>query len=236
MCVCVCMCVCMCVCVYVCACVCVYVCVYVCVRERERERVCVCVCVHVCVCVCVCVCLRVCAEKVFSKIFSASNGNVYDSPLKTLHPQNPPNPETQISQYKFKLNQNINLILYREIPRNPSFSIWWILGASRNRVAISIKSRGNFNGNSHKWMPQLFDLRVVSSKGDILLQHTATHCNTLQLAAPHCNTLQHTAIYCNTLQHTAAHCKTLQHTATDCNTLQHATECDKLFGPRVASR
>ena len=77
------------------------------------------------------------------------------------------------------------------------------------------------------------------------LQHTATHCNTLQ------STLQHTATHyhymklgkkkresskcnyyinspgamvkahCNTLQHTATYCNTLQHTATHCNTLQH---------------
>ena len=40
------------------------------------------------------------------------------------------------------------------------------------------------------------------------LQHTATHCNTLQ----------HTA---TELQHTATHCNTLQHSATPCNTLQH---------------
>jgi hypothetical protein len=76
------------------------------------------------------------------------------------------------------------------------------------------------------------------------LQHTATHCNTLQErerqqrgallqhTATHCSTLQHTArerasakrcfvaTHCNTLQHTATHCSTLQHTATHCNTLQ----------------
>ena len=77
------------------------------------------------------------------------------------------------------------------------------------------------------------------------LQHTATHCKTLQRiclpqksfyiclrtvanstlqhTATHCNTLQHTATRCNTLQHTATHCNTLQHTATHCNTLQHTT-------------
>ena len=36
-------------------------------------------------------------------------------PLKTLHFQNPPNPETQISRYKFKLNQNFNL---KFVPRD----------------------------------------------------------------------------------------------------------------------
>jgi len=36
------------------------------------------------------------------------------------------------------------------------------------------------------------------------LQHTATHCNTLQNTA-----LKHTATHYNTLQHTATHCNTL---------------------------
>ena len=42
--------------------------------------------------------------------------------------------------------------------------------------------------------------------------------NTLQHSATHCNTLEHTAT------HAATHCNTLKHTAcveTDCNTLQH---------------
>ena len=41
------------------------------------------------------------------------------------------------------------------------------------------------------------------------MQHTATHCNTLQYTAIHCNTLQPTAAHCNTLQHTATHGNTL---------------------------
>ena len=62
------------------------------------------------------------------------------------------------------------------------------------------------------------------------LQHTATHCNTMQThviwqhTAIHCKSLQRTATHCNTLQHTAIHCNTLQvsatqqqHTATHCN-------------------
>jgi len=74
------------------------------------------------------------------------------------------------------------------------------------------------------------------------LQHTATHCNTLQrtttpviaLRAPwHVSlatcylwqngvslALQHTATHCNPLQHTATHCNTLQHTVAHCSTLQ----------------
>jgi len=69
----------------------------------------------------------------------------------------------------------------------------------------------------------------------VQLQHTATHCNTLQRIATgygkcvpdkgfNCNhvsfdTLQPTATHYNILQHTATHCNTLQHTATSatCN-------------------
>jgi len=59
------------------------------------------------------------------------------------------------------------------------------------------------------------------------LQHTATHCSTLQRAVTHCNTLQHTATHCSTLQRAVTHCNTLQHTATHCNTLQHtAVHCN----------
>ena len=37
----------------------------------------------------------------------------------------------------------------------------------------------------------------------LLLQHTATHCNALQHTATPCHTLQHTATHCITLQHIA---------------------------------
>jgi len=67
-----------------------------------------------------------------------------------------------------------------------------------------------------------------------ILQHAATHCNTLQhTATKHqhtTNILQHAPTHCNTLQHTATkhkviaanddiaiHCNTLQHTTTHCN-------------------
>ena len=74
----------------------------------------------------------------------------------------------------------------------------------------------------------------------LLMQHTATHCNTLQHTATHCNTLLHTERHCFILQHTIMHCNTLQHTtvttratrllyqaATHYNTLQHiATHCN----------
>jgi len=76
---------------------------------------------------------------------------------------------------------------------------------------------------------------IFCTRGQCVLQHIATRCNTLQHAATQetkslknilywravcCNTLQHTATHCNTLQHTATHCNALQHTATHCNTLQ----------------
>jgi len=49
------------------------------------------------------------------------------------------------------------------------------------------------------------------------LQHTATHCNTLQhTRRPHIarRHLRKRSTHCNTLQYTATHCNTLQHTAT----------------------
>ena len=45
---------------------------------------------------------------------------------KRPHPSNPPNRKTEISQYKLKVDQNLNLNLYRKIPSNLRFSIWWI--------------------------------------------------------------------------------------------------------------
>jgi len=70
------------------------------------------------------------------------------------------------------------------------------------------------------------------------LQHTTTHCNTMQHNATHRNAPQHTAIHCNTLQHKlqhkqqtatrsrashdiVTHRNTLQHTAIHCNTQQY---------------
>jgi len=52
-----------------------------------------------------------------------------------------------------------------------------------------------------------------------ILQHAATHCNTLQRIATHCNTLQHTATHCTTLQHTTTYSNALHHIPTHCNTL-----------------
>jgi len=49
-------------------------------------------------------------------------------PQNMLQFQNPPNRETQIPRCKSKLNQDVNLNLYREIPRIRSFSIRWISG------------------------------------------------------------------------------------------------------------
>ena len=82
------------------------------------------------------------------------------------------------------------------------------------------------------------------------LQHTATHCNTLEIPRystlqTYCNILQHTTVphystlevpRCNALPRTAMHYRTLQHTqhsATYCKTLHHtATRCNTLGNPR----
>ena len=81
-----------------------------------------------------------------------------------------------------------------------------------------------------QWLVSTNRLRRTMLQGVLsgLVQHTATHCNTLQhqltkvclsraaraIKLLHCSTLQHTVTHCNTLQHTATHCNTLQHTAT----------------------
>jgi len=73
------------------------------------------------------------------------------------------------------------------------------------------------------------------------LQHTATHCNTLETdrladggSGFGAGKTQCTATHCNILQHTAAHCNTRQHTATHGNTL----ETDRLAdgGRRFSTR
>ena len=103
--------------------------------------------------------------------------------------------------------------------------------------------------HSRKWLNLL---RLNSGKlapqtqrytADLCIDHTATHCNTLQHIATHCSTLQHTATHCNTLQHfyntlhhaehfttfqntlklSATLCNTLQHIAPHCTTLRHTT-------------
>ena len=49
-------------------------------------------------------------------------------PPKLHHPQNPPNPETQISRYLTVQIQVQILVWIEFVPRNMSFWIWWILG------------------------------------------------------------------------------------------------------------
>ena len=45
-----------------------------------------------------------------------------------LIPENSPNRKTRFPRYTAKLDQNLNLNLYREILRNLSASIWWECG------------------------------------------------------------------------------------------------------------
>ena len=89
-----------------------------------------------------------------------------------------------------------------------------------------LQKRSIIGGKSGK---QCFSRRLYRGVST-LLQHTATHYNTLpthcsihtlQHAATHCTTLHHTAPHCNTSQDTTAHCATLQYIATHYNTQQH---------------
>ena len=87
--------------------------------------------------------------------------------------------------------------------------------------------------------------RLVNVTAHCPLQHTTTHCNTLQHTATHCKTLNvtahcplptathcsmctamsHTATHCNALQHTASHCTAVHHNETHCSALEHTAIC-----------
>ena len=73
------------------------------------------------------------------------------------------------------------------------------------------------------------------------LQHTATHCNTLEhtaTPATYYNTLQHVGTHCNNcniLQHIATHCNTLQHTATHCRHTWRVERCCSIPRTSIAS-
>jgi len=64
-------------------------------------------------------------------IYLAAHSNVWylvwNFQLKMQHPRKSPNLETQIPRYEFESNQKSGS-LYREIPRNLSFSIWRVSG------------------------------------------------------------------------------------------------------------
>jgi len=64
-----------------------------------------------------------------------------------------------------------------------------------------------------------------------ILQHTVTHCNTLQRRCntqeQHLDGIQDAEIYCNTLQHTATHCKNASTTS------QHAGAAFGGYAPAV---
>jgi len=83
-------------------------------------------------------------------------------PLRMKHPRDPPNRETWISRYRFKLNQNLDLNLYREIQRNLSFPIWQISGMQYLQWILTYSpdfwefASGKLNGvcstKSQKWL------------------------------------------------------------------------------------
>jgi len=128
-----------------------------------------------------------------------------------------------------------NTLQHTALIKMECVSVWCVGGGECTQVHLG------------SWYP---DVSSSSWHAHDLLQHIATHCNTLQhnvklwsvrvggcgrahwscyiqmtrrvrnIRMTHCNTLQRTATHCNALQHTATHCNTLQHTATHCNTTQ----------------
>ena len=101
---------------------------------------------HQCVCTCICACMknnwgRERKRDTWGRGIDEEEGRkrdlpldgkacflIWQFPLKYYPLPNPPNPGTQIPRYEFKLNPNLNSNLKREIPKNISFSISWILG------------------------------------------------------------------------------------------------------------
>jgi len=76
-----------------------------------------------------------------------------------VHFPNPPNPETQIPQYKFKWSQGLNLNLYRETPRNLSFSIWWVSGVMHSQWKLLYdRTDVSLHASQHIWMSQVRDM------------------------------------------------------------------------------
>jgi len=64
---------------------------------------------------------------------------LWQIPLNSLHPRNPPNPESQILGCTIKFFQNFDLNLYRKILENLSFLIWWISGIEQVMSILSGK-------------------------------------------------------------------------------------------------
>ena len=100
-----------------------------------------------------------------------------------------------------------------------------ILGARHHDYCITLPTIAAFCNILHCTATHCNTLLHTATYCNIL-QDTATHFNTLIFVgfwvhAVFTNLLlQHTATHCNTLQHTATHCNTLQHTAT--NLLLHS--------------
>jgi len=94
---------------------------------------------------------------------------------KMLNPRNPPNSETQISRYKFKLSQNLALNLYRKILLNLSFSIEWIWGIQHFQCKLSYHLWERVECVSiyviSVWQPQWFENKIGIRKKRIQIWH-----------------------------------------------------------------
>ena len=103
---------------------------YICKKYMHTD-IYVCVYVYIYIFICIYIYIIIHDDSQIILVCMWSKWHVCQIPLKMLHHWNPPNPETQIPGYKFKRNKNLNLKVYREISRNPSFSIFWILGVQQ---------------------------------------------------------------------------------------------------------
>ena len=141
---------------------------------------------------------------------------LWQFPLQMLHLRNPLNPETQILWNNFKWNQHLNSNLYREIPENLSFSIWWISGITHFQFKVSYTV--NVVRNT-KMMITTTQILCVAE--DISRKGVRTTCTAVCLLLCVCSLVQYvevTIIYICFKYKCATHCNTCAHR----NTLQHA--------------
>ena len=111
-----------------------YVPVYICICKYTYTCMYMYICMYTHVQTVRCLYHRKVLDSMFSsRVIVSRISQLWQIPLKMLHPRNQPNPITQIPWNKSKWSPNSNLNLYRQIPRNLSFSIWWFpeCGVSR---------------------------------------------------------------------------------------------------------
>jgi len=105
----------------------------------------------------------------------------------------------QIGQLKLvstnSKNQNLDLNLYREIPRNLTSSFWWTLGMFNVAFLVQPVTGDCSNVSGHAYERVLHSIAVCCS----VLQCEAVYCSVLHCVAVGCIVLQCVAVRCSVL-------------------------------------